>query len=270
MQIWNIIFVTINAILCEYEKEGRFMEVERTLIRIAVCDDNLRISSDIEGWIMEYNKGSQANYVVEIYYNGERLCKDMDSGLMYDIIFLDIELESITGIEVGHYIRGKLHNDDSQIIYISSFTKYALGLFQVRPMDFLIKPVQKDRIIKSIETATKLLKKGEVSFQYKQGRDWNKIYIKDILYFKGKDREVEMVTKDSVIVFYSPLEKVFDQLKDYNFFYAHKSFLINYFHVTDFFYDKLIMSNQDIIKIAQTRRREVRQMQKEYLFKEKI
>ena len=49
------------------------MEAERTLIKIAVCDDNLRISSDIEGWIMEYNKGSQANYVVEIYYNGERI-----------------------------------------------------------------------------------------------------------------------------------------------------------------------------------------------------
>lgn len=188
---------------------------------------------------------------------------------MYDIIFLDIELESITGIEVGHYIREELHNDDSQIIYISSFTKYALELFQVRPMDFLIKPVKKERIIKSIETATKLLKKGEVCFQYKQGRDWNKIYIKDILYFKGKDREVEMITKDNVIIFYSSLEKVFEQLKNYNFFYAHKSFLINYFHVIEFFYDKLIMSNQDVIKIAQTRRREVREIQKEYLFKEK-
>lgn len=246
------------------------MEAEKTLIKIAVCDDNLRISSDIESWIMEYNKRSKADYVVEIYYDGDRLCKDMDSGIMYDIIFLDIELESITGIEVGQYIREKLHNDDSQIIYISSFTKYALELFQVRPMDFLIKPIQKERIIKSIETATKLLKKGEVCFQYKQGRDWNKIYIKDILYFKGKDREVEMVTKNKVIVFYSSLEKVFEQLKNYNFFYAHKSFLINYSHVIEFFYDKLIMSNQDVIKIAQTRRREVREIQKEYFFKEKI
>ena len=246
------------------------MEAEKTLIKIAVCDDNLRISSDIESWIMEYNKRSKANYVVEIYYDGDRLCKDMDSGIMYDIIFLFIVLESITGIEVGQYIREKLHNDDSQIIYISSFTKYALELFQVRPMDFLIKPIQKERIIKSIETATKLLKKGEVCFQYKQGRDWNKIYIKDILYFKGKDREVEMVTKNKVIVFYSSLEKVFEQLKNYNFFYAHKSFLINYSHVIEFFYDKLIMSNQDVIKIAQTRRREVREIQKEYFFKEKI
>ena len=76
-------------------------------------------------------------------------------------------------------------------------------------MDFLIKPVKKERIIKSIETATKLLKKGEVCFRYKQGRDWNKIYIKDILYFKGKDREVEMITKDNVIIFYSSLEKLF-------------------------------------------------------------
>ena len=78
-----------------------------------------------------------------------------------------------------------------------------------------------------------------------------------------------MITKDNVIFFYSSLEKVFDQLKNYNFFYAHKSFLINYFHVIEFFYDKLIMSNQDVIKIAQTRRREVREIQKEYLFKEK-
>ena len=59
------------------------MDAERTLIRIAVCDDNLRISSDIEGWIMEYNKSSQANYVVEIYYNGERLCKVVQCTTLY-------------------------------------------------------------------------------------------------------------------------------------------------------------------------------------------
>ncbi len=244
------------------------MKVERTLIKIAVCNNNLLISSDIESWIMEYTKSMSANFSVEIYYNGETLCNDMDNGRVYDIIFLDIELVGITGIEVGHYIRENLHNDDSQIIYISSFTKYALKLFPIRPMDFLIKPLKKEHIIKSIKTATKLLNKGEEFFQYKQGRDWNKIYIKNILYFKGKDREVEMITKNNVIVFYSSLEKVFEQLKDYNFFYSHKSFLINYFHVVEFFYDKLIMSNQDVIKIAQTRRPAVREMQKKYLFKE--
>ena len=69
------------------------------------------------------------------------------------------------------------------------------------------------KIIKALETGTKLLHKGEVSFQYKQGRNWNKIYIRNIIYFKAKDREVEMITQNGTITFYEALESIYEKFQ---------------------------------------------------------
>ena len=129
------------------------------------------------------------------------------------MFFLDIEIEFMNGVQVGRFIREKLQDDNTLIVYMSSYTKYAMELFEVRPMDFLIKPLNEKKIIKALETGTKLLHKGEVSFQYKQGRNWNKIYIRNIIYFKAKDREVEMITQNGTITFYEALESIYEKFQ---------------------------------------------------------
>lgn len=194
------------------------MERGKSLFRIAICDDNLRVCSDVENSILKFSSIEQIVFSVEIYYNGASLRDDLKNGKVYDLIFLDIELESISGVEIGHFIREHLLDDNVQIVYISSYTKYALELFKVRPMDFLIKPITEEMVLKALSTGVKLLEKGEVCFQYKQGRDLNKIYIKDIIYFKSKDREVEIFTRNDVITFYGSLESIYEKLSDYNFF----------------------------------------------------
>lgn len=237
--------------------------------RIAICDDNIPLCSDIEKFILNYSKKENVPLYVEIYYTGNKLCEDLKKGILYDLIFLDIELGGkFDGVNVGHFIRDELNNEVIQIIYISSYKKYALDLFKVRPMDFLIKPITEQIIEGSIKTALKIINKNEITFQYKKGRDWNKIYIKDILYFKSNDREVEMVTTKGRITFYESLENIYSQLGQYRFFYAHKSYLVNYLHINEFYYDNLIMSNKEVIKIAQSRRKTVREIQKEFLMKE--
>lgn len=238
------------------------------LVKVAICDNNIRTCSDIEKIVMKYCVTSQELISVEVYYSGKKLCDDLRSGMIYDLLFLDIELGDLSGVEVGHVIREVLKNEIMQIIYISSYKKYALDLFKVRPMDFLIKPITSDMVYRVMKIGKKLIGKSEASFQYKQGRNWNKIYIKDILYFKGRDREVEMVTINGEVIFYSSLENIFEQLKTYYFFYAHKSFLVNYIHIKEFYYNRIIMSNKEEIKIAQKRRKEVREIQKEYLMRE--
>lgn len=240
-----------------------------SIYRIAICDDNMPLCSDIEEFIMNYSKKGNVSLYVEIYYTGDRLCEDLKKGIVYDMIFLDIELGGgVDGVNVGHFIRDELNNEAIQIIYISSYKKYALDLFKVRPMDFLIKPITEDVICETIKIGLKITDKNEMTFQYKKGRDWNKIYIKDILYFKSNDREVEMVTTKGKITFYESLENIYRKLGQYRFFYAHKSFLVNYYHIREFYYDNLIMSNKEVIKIAQSRRKMVREIQKEYLVKE--
>ena len=77
-----------------------------------------------------------------------------------------------------------------------------------------------------------------------------------------------MITVNGKKTFYGSLESIYDHLKVYRFFYTHKSFLVNYMHVSEFYYDRICISNGDIIKIAQNRRKQVREIQKNYLLME--
>lgn len=242
--------------------------MNRKLTRIGICDDDIKICSFIENTILKYCEKAYELVSIDVYYSAESLFKDLECGTVFDLIFLDIELGGISGIQIGHYIREVKKNEATQIIYISSYKKYALDLFKIRPMDFLIKPINVSMICQALKTGIRLTDKNEVFFQYKLGRNFNKEYLKNILYFKSKDREVEMVTNHGKITFYGALQEIYKELKEFRFFFAHKSYLINYIHVTEFYFDRLVMSNGDIINVAQTRRKEVREIQKEYLIKE--
>ena len=245
--------------------------MKNQLIKIAICDDDIQMCSEIENAILEYDKVIPQKLNIEVYCSGGKLCNDLDRDVTFDILFLDIELTgTLNGVSIGHYIREKIKNEALKIIYISSHKKYALELFKVRPTDFLIKPITDKMVWKILKLCIELLKDNEISFQYKQGRDSNKILIKNIIYFKSNDREVEMVTTKSVITFYESLESIYAELNDYLFFYVHKSYLVNYIHVSEFFYDRVVMSNNDIIKIAQNRRKKVREIQKNNLLLEKM
>ena len=60
----------------------------------------------------------------------------------YDLIFLDIELDQISGIDVGIFNRDTLEDELQLLVYISANSQYSLQLHQMHPLDFLIKEIQ--------------------------------------------------------------------------------------------------------------------------------
>ena len=143
-----------------------------------------------------------------------------------------------------------------------------MHLFDMRPMNFLIKPLQNDKIEKAVEKGLALCGRKAVSFRYKQGREYHQAYIRDIIYFRSRDRELEIVTRNGQDRFYGALEQIYIELKDYRFFYAHKSYLVNYASVTRFNYESLLMSDGTEIKIGQSRRKSVRELHHQYAAEE--
>ena len=63
-------------------------------------------------------------------------------------MILDIELARLSGIDVGKFLREENRNFHTQIIYVSSKETYAMKLFSVQPLDFLVKPVKKEELFK--------------------------------------------------------------------------------------------------------------------------
>lgn len=240
------------------------MERSDYVLRIAICDDEQVICSQIENIILKYAAGNNEKVDTQVFYSGEELDRFLKMGHSFDLLFLDIELKLINGIEVGKKIRGEMDNQIMQIVYISSKDSYYRDLFDVRPMHFLQKPIVEDDIIKDIRLAMKLVGKLGGIFIFKKGHDIYRKPVKNILYFESNNREVKMVTDEGEEVFYGKLEDVYDQVAKYHFMYIHKSYIVNYFFVTKFRYEEVIMSNQDVLPISQARRKATRELQVKY------
>lgn len=228
------------------------------MLRIAICDDDNYVCSQVESILIELSKSLPKKIEVEIFYSGESLFQFLSDKAYFDMIFLDIEFQMLNGVEVGKKIRDELNNETTQIVYISGKDSYAMELFDIRPLNFLIKPLQEEKIEAAVRKVIDLVDRGNHFFEYKTGRTKNKIPIKDILYFESDGKKVKMVLQDEMHEFYGKLFEIEQQLEDQDFIPIHKSYLVNYYHVIEYQYDYVKMSNKTILPISQQHRKSVR------------
>ncbi|MDO5096785.1 MAG: LytTR family DNA-binding domain-containing protein [Peptostreptococcaceae bacterium] len=233
------------------------------MFRIAICDDHMNVCSEIEKVILQMEKNISEALDVEVFYSGESLLKSIQNEGAFDVIFLDIELGKINGVEVGHILRDGLEDYNTKIIYISSKNTYDRQLFEVQPFLFLAKPLSEAQIVQSMERLIKMLNKENKSFSFKMSGQNIKIPFKEILYFEGMGREVRLVTGKEEYRFYSQLKDIEKLLPDF-FLRPHRSYIVNYEHIVFFKYEEFKMSNGEIIPISQSNRKEMRAFQMEY------
>jgi len=113
------------------------------VLRIAICDDENSICNQLEEILDMLEKEFSKKLQIDIFYSGEELSSHLSKDNYYDIIFLDIELKEMNGVEVGQVIRDKMLNETTQIVYISGKETYAMELFKVRPLDFIMRKYRK-------------------------------------------------------------------------------------------------------------------------------
>lgn len=70
------------------------------MYRIAICDDEKSTCAEIESYILMYSKLRFIRNEIEVFYSGEAFCEYVKQGNFFDLLFLDIELPAINGIEV--------------------------------------------------------------------------------------------------------------------------------------------------------------------------
>ena len=112
-------------------------------MNIAVCDDRMEVTDLLYKMIKTYF--SQHHLLltsIKIYSDGDCLLQDIQKGSPFDIIFLDIELPGLNGLEVAQFIR----QIDSEVllVFVTGHPEYMSDAFKVEAFDFLSKPVQEE------------------------------------------------------------------------------------------------------------------------------
>lgn len=235
------------------------------MIRIAVIDDVTAVCGQLEKYLFHIANKYDVTVEVETYRNGEEFCSDLNSGEIFDLIFLDIELKALSGIEVSRYIRDAMGDELQQIVFISAKKQYSLELHSFHPLDFLVKDIREN----DVETVFKrFLKIDEIRndvFEFKVGHDIRRVKIQDIKYLTINNRIVSVVLKNgNTVEFYGTLEKIYiGQLKKFNFLFLHKKYIVNPIFIEIYEYDKVVLNDGTVIPIGSSRRKEIRAWQAE-------
>lgn len=225
---------------------------------IGICDDGKNTCALIEEMVLLYAEKNKLKMDTQVWYTGEELCKYLEQGGHLDILFLDIELIKLTGIEVGGFIRNRLEDREMQIIYISNKSSYAQELFKTQPMDFLVKPITMRQIEDSLELAIKLLEKNAERFEFQIGRDYYYISYGEIIYFESEGRKIKIVAAGAEKEFYGAIRELEKKLPK-DFFTIHQSYVINKMHVVRYTYETVEMDNNSILSISKAYRKKVRE-----------
>ena len=227
-------------------------------LNIAICDDNKEICSQLERFLIDILTEKGVENRIDVFFAGETLCTEMQR-TKYDLVFLDIELPHMNGVDVGRHIRETLKNEKIQIAYISAKEGYAMELFDYRPINFLVKPLDREKAERVINKYISVFMQDNNIFTYKKGTEYITEELSDIMYFENIKRKVSIVTIESKAEFYGTLESIYSEVKGKRFLFIHKSVIVNCDYIRVLKYEEVEMADGRVFGISQSRRKIIRE-----------
>lgn len=243
-------------------------------IKIGICDDDIKSCEELYKIIEQCKRIIRLNVEIMIYYSGEKLLKDLSMGQYFDIIFLDIQLKNIDGLNVAFNIRQNLKHHSTHIYYVTAYKQDARKMLRTRAMDILPKPVKMKDVYNALQISTDLMKildTKEKFFEYQIQSSFFKIPIKEITYFQKHKDKVIIITKNDRREFYSTIENIYRELKDYDFVCPERSFLVNFLCVEYFSTKEMkLIGRAEVLPVARSRYADLKAHWAEYKLREHI
>ena len=227
------------------------------MLRIGICDDDEQFVILLEGHVLNYAKSKGLSVDTQTFLSSDKLFSCIEEEGLFDILFLDIELGCETGIDVGKAIRSELKNETMQIVYVSAKEEYAMQLFDIRPMNFLVKPINYQKVVYILDEYERLIGFQNRFFTYNIGKRKYRMNENCIIYFQSQGKKIRMITQDGVEEFYGKLSDIMPQLNEQMFCVVHKSFVINMRYVSQHKSNSILMINGTEIPISQSMKKSV-------------
>lgn len=243
------------------------------MIRIAIVDDEYdqiqKISQVVSGFFTE----KKIAISIDLFTSGEEL---LNADVMYDIIFLDIQMTGIDGIETGQRLR--VNNKNAAMFYITSYKDYIQQSMTIHPFAFIVKPFTDEDINKNLDDYLKYQynaeKKQKEKFIIDTVDDRHiKVNMKEIFYFSYKGERITAVfMKDSSFEIKNSLTAIYEMLNHDYFVIPHRSFIVNLQHVKeiDGKSKTIVMKNGDLCLIARGKYNDVINSLSGYIANEEV
>ena len=225
-------------------------------VNVAICDDDAAVLNSEADTIQKIFAEKHITYTLKKFLSPKAL---LDEPVIYDMVFLDIEMDEINGIELARQIYERKEN--CSVFFITNYSVYLDKAFDVNAIRFLSKPVDPIRLSDGIDSALERLqsKMKRISVTRLKNKLEISIEISSIIYLVNTGRHTQIIsTKNGTF----EVDEVFSAVKnmiekEVNYFcQPHQSFYVNLKYVMDYSKDTVIMAHAgNKYEAVMTRRR---------------
>ncbi|WP_312650247.1 LytR/AlgR family response regulator transcription factor [Aminipila sp.] len=230
-------------------------------MKIAICDDEVNFQKILGDKLEEYY--GMLEVEIEVFSSGmDFMDRFKKYPLEFQMIFMDIEMPGPNGIETSKQIRNI--NQSIPIIFLTSHTELAMEGYEVDAFRFLDKPLQMERLVKTLHDFDNLrLLDSKIELQ--DGERTLLVNWTEIQYVQSENVYINVCIEGSTCLIRKKLSDIEEQMPKQMFYKPHRSYLINLGFVKSFDGKKIMMKNGNEIPLSRGKRNEFKTSMMNYL-----
>lgn len=228
------------------------------MFNIAICEDDRIFIKRLKELIEAYFKSNDYEATIDMFFDGEDLIKEVEEEkTRYDLIFLDIDMPKMNGIEAGKTLREK--DKDFILVFLTSLDEEVYKVFELDTFRFVRKSHFDKEIKPVLDAAYKRLLENARGYDFKITEGMIKLSLPDILYFNIVNRKVNVNTlTDSYAITNMSFKEIEEMFSMKGFISIYKGMIVSIRAIRRIDKDTIELDNGDRLPVSRYKMPEVK------------
>ncbi len=234
-------------------------------MRVAICDDDSLELARVTGLLTAYQAERVTALTYRTYTSATELLATMKQG-MFDLLLLDIIMPGFSGIEAAQEIR--TFDPEVPIIFLTASTEYALESYGVKALDYLLKPVAREKLFASLDEVSARAQSAVAGLTVKTQGGIARILFHKLVFVEVRSKHIYFHLDDGAVREVSASLAEFEDrlLAHPGFVKTHRSYIVNLSQMRELTANFFIGHLNQAVPISRLLYRQVRQAYLDSIF----
>lgn len=222
------------------------------MLRIAIVEDSPKELELLQRCLEKYE--SERGITFEFHVFGDALSFLERYRADYDIVFMDIELPGIDGMEAAH----RLREIDQQVIliFVTNMVQFAVKGYEVDALDYVIKPVKYGPLCLKLDRAVARNRAAAEGIVVQQPSGSLRLLLREILYIEVHSHRLSYHTEQGTFEGSGSLQEVEARLHPFGFLRCNKGYLVNQRQIREVQGGEVVLMNGETLPISRLRKKD--------------
>lgn len=221
-------------------------------IRIGVVEDDPAACRRVLDYLNQYRSETGTEFTISVFDDGEQIVEKYTP--IYDILFLDIEMQHMDGMAAARRIRER--DDSVVIVFITAAPQYAINGYEVQALSYLLKPVPYFAFRQELKRSIDMVhRRGSESLLIEASGRQMRVELADVLYIESIRHTIIVHTLSGKLSVSGTLKDFEERLAEQDFFRSNSCYLVNLRHVVGVEGQDCVMSNGEALRVSRPRKK---------------